>query len=459
MKRLALLSSVVVALLALATGPSPASASTGLLARLQIRITTSSDWTSLHLGDLDVRARRTVSATSTQAVWEKASGWTVVRAAGAPISTVVLDLIVELGPTATPDVVVTKGREGTTTVDVLTTSGTDPRPAAHIELATHDPYRNVATTEMSRDTLLAAPLALREVDDRNLALAFYYPWFRADAAADPRVNPDKPGSWYATDDRDHVRGMVAEAAGAGLDGFIVSWEGPRHGAVVDRLFEEVAQNPGFTVAPLLELRAMRTKTLLDDHFDPAAAAAALIDFERRVPVTSRLRVGDRPVVVAFGMWDLTPSEWAAFLAHLGDMRPFIIGDRDDAAFAIDGLYQYDPNGRDLDQLHRDYQRALDRARLEPELDPTQRRLLWAATVSPGFDNSGSTLLLDRRVTDRAGGWRYDQTWRIALRSQPEWVFVTSWNEWYEQTHIAPGILTGTRALTQTAFWTSRFRSS
>lgn len=459
MKRLMLVLTIVVALLALSPRPQAASASTGLLSRLQIRVTTSSDWTSVTLDHLDLRARRTVSATSTQAVWEHANGWTVVRAAGAPAATVVLDVIAELGPSDPPDIVVAKGREGGSTVDVLVTSGVEPRPVAHLDLATHDSDRNVATAAIPRDTLLAAPLVLPEVDDRNLALAFYYPWFRADAASDPRVNPDKPGSWYATDDRDHVRGMVAEAAGAGLDGFIVSWEGDRHGGVLDRLVDEVAQQPGFTVAPLLELRALRAKTLLGDHFDPAAAATALMDFERRVPAGSRLQVAGRPVVVAFGMWDLQPSEWAAFTARLGDLRPFIIGDRDEAAFAIDGLYQYDPNGRSIGQLEYDDEQSLDRARLQPALDPAQRRLLWAATVSPGLDNGASTLLLDRRFTDRAGGWRYDQTWRVALESQPEWVFVTSWNEWYEQTHISPGRTTGRAALDQTARWTQLFHAS
>ncbi len=458
-KRLVLVPILAVALLALTPSQPRASATTALLTRIQIRVTTSSDWTSVTVHHLDVRARRTVSATSAQAVWEATDGWTIVRVDGAPASTVVLDLIAELAPSEVPDVAVAKGRVGVADVDVVTTSGPQPRPVVHLALDTHDPYRNVVTSAMARDALLSEPLLLPEVDDRNLALAFYYPWFRADAASDPKVNPDKPGSWYATDDREHVRGMVAEAAGAGLDGFIVSWEGARHGAVVDRLVDEVAQRPGFALAPLLELRAMRTKTVLGDHFDPATAASALIDFEQRVPAGSRLQVGGRPVVVAFGMWDLQPAEWAAFLARLGDRRPFIIGDRDDAAFAIDGLYQYDPNGRSVDQLDSDYESAVDRARLQPAIDPTQRRLLWAATVSPGLDNRASTLLLDRRFTDRAGGWRYDQTWRVALESQPEWVFVTSWNEWFEQTHISPGRTTGRAALDQTTAWTGRFHAS
>lgn len=459
MKRLLLVSILVVAFSAPSSTGQTAAAGTGALTRLQIRVTTSSDWTSVSLEDLELRARRTASATSTQAVWEAPKGWTVVRASGAPASTVVLDVVAELPPAGSPRLVVAKGREGASTVDVLTTNGAPPVAVAHVELATSDPHRNVAVTSVPRDALLATPLILPEVDARNLALAFYYPWFHADAAMDPKVNPDKPGSWFATGDRDHVRGMVAEASSAGLDGFIVSWEGALHGGPVDRLVEEAVQRPGFNLAPLLELRALRTKTLLGDHFDPAVAARALLDFERRVPASSHLQVDGRPVVVVFGMWDLQPSEWTAFLAGLGELRPFIIGDRDEPAFAIDGVYQYDPNGRSIDQLDNDYEHAVNRARLQPAIDPTQRRLLWAATVSPGLDTGASSLLLNRRFTDRAGGWRYDETWRVALASQPEWVFVTSWNEWYEQTHISPGRTTGRAALDQTARWTQLLHSS
>jgi hypothetical protein len=210
---------------------------------------------------------------------------------------------------------------------------------------------------------------------------------------------------------------------------------------------------------MLELRQLRSKTLLGDRFDPAAAAAALADFTQRANPDSLLRVGTRPVVVVFGMWDLNRSEWDAFRAASSGLDPFIIGDRSDPAFRVDGLYQYDPNLHSISGLEAQYDDALDRARLEPAVDPSRRQLLWAATVSPGFDNRASNLLLDRRYTDRAHGWRYDETWRVALGSHPEWVFVTSWNEWYEQTHISPGRTTGPAALEQTALWTDRFRAS
>lgn len=458
-KRLVIVAALVAGLVLQASPQPGAATAPDLLTRMQVRVTTSSDWTSIELQDLDVRARRTTSKASTDAVWDQAAGWTVVRTAGTAQASVVLDLFAELSPDGIPSLAVAKGREGTARVEVLASNAREPRRVAEVVLDTQDPVRNAVRADIDRAALLQDDLMLPEVDDRNLALAFYYPWFGSDAPQDPKVFPDKPGSWFSTTDRQHVTGMVDEAVGAGLDGFIVSWEGAVHGAVVDRLIADVSTRPDFSLAPLLELRRLRTQALLGDRFDPAKAAQALTDFFRRVPAATRLEVGGRPVVVAFGMWDLNSAEWAAFRAAVAHLDPFVIGDRDDQALPTEGLYHYDPNPHSIGELESRYDTSLDRARLQPALDPARPQLLWAATASPGFDNSGSHLLLGRRRTDRAGGWRYDETWRVALASRPEWVFVTSWNEWYEQTHISPGRSTGRAALDQTATWTERFHSS
>jgi len=90
------------------------------------------------------------------------------------------------------------------------------------------------------------------------------------------------------------------------------------------------------------------------------------------------------------------------------------------------------------------------------LDPRLQPRLFVGTVQPGFD--------DRRlrgdanpVIDRNGGARYDQTWAAALAGSPDWIVVTSWNEWFEDTQIEPGVETGSGALDQTATWSGAFK--
>jgi len=43
--------------------------------------------------------------------------------------------------------------------------------------------------------------------------------------------------------------------------------------------------------------------------------------------------------------------------------------------------------------------------------------------------------LTNPVVDRQGGRRYDDTWAAALSGAPDWVVVTSWNEWFEGTSV------------------------
>jgi hypothetical protein len=53
------------------------------------------------------------------------------------------------------------------------------------------------------------------------------------------------------------------------------------------------------------------------------------------------------------------------------------------------------------------------------------------------------------VSRGANGERYQLTWDAALANDPDWVLVTSWNEWYEGTVVQPSVRAGDLALLQT----------
>ncbi len=60
-----------------------------------------------------------------------------------------------------------------------------------------------------------------------------------------------------------------------------------------------------------------------------------------------------------------------------------------------------------------------------------------ASVTPGYDDR---LLADRPthvVVDRADGGVYEAQWSAAIDMAADWVMVTSWNEWFENTEIEP----------------------
>ena len=77
-------------------------------------------------------------------------------------------------------------------------------------------------------------------------------------------------------------------------------------------------------------------------------------------------------------------------------------------------------------------------------------------MSPGYDDSR----LDRETTlvvGRANGGLYDAQWQAAVAAQPDWILVTSWNEFWENTHIEPSVLFGRRYQVRTRAWSEFFR--
>jgi hypothetical protein len=81
---------------------------------------------------------------------------------------------------------------------------------------------------------------------------------------------------------------------------------------------------------------------------------------------------------------------------------------------------------------------------------------WAATVIPGFDDHTvrNPSFVDSR--DHNGERTYDFYWRESLMSNPDWVLITSFNEWHEGTEIEPSVEYGDEFLTRTTTWTNRF---
>ena len=64
-----------------------------------------------------------------------------------------------------------------------------------------------------------------------------------------------------------------------------------------------------------------------------------------------------------------------------------------------------------------------------------------------------------RISDRSNGSIYDEQWRTAIDTGADWVVVTTWNEWYENTQIEPGERYGSVYLERTRVWADAFKTS
>jgi len=87
------------------------------------------------------------------------------------------------------------------------------------------------------------------------------------------------------------------------------------------------------------------------------------------------------------------------------------------------------------------------------------------TVSPGFDNTPLsndpiTPFYGKKpeVVDRAQGAFYQKVWAAAAESEPMWVFITTWNEWQENTSIEPSQLYGNTYLDLTRLAIQRWKN-
>ena len=106
----------------------------------------------------------------------------------------------------------------------------------------------------------------------------------------------------------------------------------------------------------------------------------------------------------------------------------------------------------LEPFYRDQARRTQSFHL---LSGGERRV-YAATVSPGYDDT----LLDRETTfsvDRANGTYFDAQWSAAVAAQPDWIVVTSWNEFWENTHIEPSVNFGDQYLQITREFAARWK--
>ena len=169
-----------------------------------------------------------------------------------------------------------------------------------------------------------------------------------------------------------------------------------------------------------------------------------------------MRLNGRPLVVVWVSFTVSLDVWRTIFANLRargrDASYLALGFDAGPLEVFDGLHQY---GTAADLANSD-KRGGRAARYYPLLsnDPTPK--IWAPSAEPGYD--------DRRipgrkgvVVDRSNGDFYRQTLDAAAGSDPDWILITSWNEWWEHTYIEPSRLYGETYLEITREFANRWK--
>ena len=363
-------------------------------------------------------------------------------------------------------VTINKGHIGETTVTLRTveSAGSDLLVTyTHKGVADASDPANARTYSLrTREiTSRVAPQILQDPAETSLGgqkvLAFYYPWYGIPDGPSGRWVHWNPYSshrdsahtplagYYDSQGPETVRRHIREAKEAGIDGFIASWWGK--GTFEDRALQvllEVASQEDFLVTIYYE-----------DADSPAQIVSDMNYITSRYGSNSSFLTVDGVPVIFFYVRvteKFSLLEWETVFATLDSQRKgiFAIADglRNDFLSVFQGIHTYNPVSLPLDLVARQYKGGSLLARLQGAL--------FAATVVPGYDEAYKRP--SNLFVDRAGGDTYHAFWNIARASKPQWILITSFNEWHEGSEIEPSVEFGTTYLALTAEEAAAWRS-
>ena len=431
-----------VALLVASVGIQPAAAAGPMLTRLRIQLWGSSDWQQIELSGVFIGSYK-VEALTPGAELERGTRAFVLHGPGnQPVSATFSVLLEAYNMNSFP-IELKKGKIGEAHTTLYRTND------ASVQILNMNNYKTTGDKEVStsldRSKLVGSGYLMPKVDSRRLVLAFYYPWWQAGSfTSGPWY--DKPVGPYNTKDPADVAEMTAQAKDAGVDGFIVSWDDVGdHNDRFDLVLSQAASR-GMYAVPLIEMLMFQS----GNSFNVPAIVATMKLALQRSTNPGYLHVGARPVLFVYGAYQMGVETWRSIdnaLAASGQ-NPFFVGEPISSDFGLDGSYLYNPNGYSNTGLAQKYRSNTRSLRYMAQVDPLTPQRLWAATVSPGQNMSYKKPLFPDHV-DRDDGERYKMSWGVATCSDPDWIVITSWNEWYEATHIAPSERFGYKALSQT----------
>ena len=303
-------------------------------------------------------------------------------------------------------------------------------------------------------------------------LAFYYTWYGS---------PQVSGNWHHWDEGGHAPNEVNEdgypdigaanhpshglydsndplviqrqlkwCAEAGIDGLIATWwgQGRFHDTALKIALEKAA--------------ASSTKLSVYYEIVPQSGIAGVVDDLRYILTHYGRHPGffvfdGKPVIFVYGraIKQLSAEQWDQVVRQIRQEHQVVLIADTDAADLIrlfDGGHTYNPVEQVVQQA--------DMAALYQQLVQLCRQAgkIACATVIPGYDDSN----ISRQkilVAHRRGGQLYKTLWAQAEQSCPDWMLITSFNEWHEGSEIEPSIEHGKLYLQLTRQLVRDFKSA
>jgi hypothetical protein len=314
-------------------------------------------------------------------------------------------------------------------------------------------------------------------------LAFYYGWFgnpknpawgKVDAAKHEIANiarfPVKGD--YSSHDPAVIEWQIDQAKAAGITGFVVSWWGRGdwdkwHDESLAMLLE-CGERKNFKVSIYWERAPGDGQSQINEAIDDISYV-----LNKYGKSKAFLKVDGKPVIFAYNrvtLFAMPVSSWPAIIQGIrkraGDFVFFgDIGDdqQSPGAYLFDGIHCYGVNLPDDLRKHLTVDKLGELQAFLANYDTQSVRIarqhdrISCLTVSPGFD-ARKAYKWDTQ-TDRLDGRTYRTYWDEAVKAKPDWIIITSWNEWAEGTEIEPSLELGNQYLQITTEFAKRFLES
>ena len=368
-------------------------------------------------------------------------------------------------PTPTSTRVVIDEVYNRATADAVTRATLQAENEAAVAARLDTPLRLGPTTLSAQP---AQPISYGRQD--RLVLAHYFAWYDGQGWDNCNISAgDKPLEPYHSDDPTAIAHHIQLARQAGLNGFTLHWFAP--GDRTDRNFRAL-------LAASADQQFSST-VVFSRHFWHGAPAptrqniaeALQYILEQYGSQPNFLRLEEKPVIFFIDVYrvptragETAPQFWADLRNQVDPQhQTWWIAEGLDASYlsVFDGLYVFKVSH--ASSLHDYLKSPRWGQQVRTWAGQTDQPKLWLATISPGWDDLRSSCQADVRVPntphrlDRADGVVYEASFQAALASQPDWLIVSSFNEWVEGSYIEPSVQYGDKYLQMTAEFVRQFQ--
>lgn len=379
----------------------------------------------------------------------------------------------------TLDISIQKGFIGITSLDFIASSregDTKIKTINHGHVLSN-PNINPLHTEIDGKILQShgSEIKLDLEDIEPLVFAFYYPWYNTLQFSGTMAHWENPSASdvgmsvnfpyigvYDSLDPDIIRAHLEMAEQAAIDGLLCSWggAGTRQEQAIETILNEVINSP-MKIGVYYESLRGEQEPLLDSNIIVEELVHIV---EKFCDYPNYLKIDEVPVIFVYQAQTLgrDPLFWSQIKEKteekVGDI--ILIGEFWDPAYfeVFQGSHVY--NELDIVE-HEAILNKSTSTRIELDADSWEtatnslykkgvipfKYRISTGTVLPGYDDT--EIRSPGNVLPRNELKTYQSYWNNVHEADPDWVIITSFNEWHEGTEIEPSNEYGFKYLEET----------